>query len=94
MLEGSVWSEVCEGGKTGGDSQSRGREPAHGPQSLWGTEEATPPPGEPLSAAKVTFYLFTNLTIISRVIVQVSHVILDIRGVTEKTNEVSMWMLH
>lgn len=50
--------------------------------------------GEPLSAAKEAIYLFTKLTIISRVIAHVSHVILDVRGVTEKTNEVSMWRLH
>lgn len=94
MLEGSVWSEVCAGGKMGGDSQSHGREPAHRPQSLRGRAEAAPPPGEPLPAARVAIYLFTNLTIISRVIVHVSHVILDVRGVTEKMNEVSMRRLH
>lgn len=49
-----------------------------------GQDRGSATTGEPLPAARVAIYLFTNLTIISRVIVHVSRVILDVRGITEK----------
>ena len=50
----------------------------------------------PFSAVPKVFviYLFINLTIISRMLINVSNAILDVRDITEKMNEVPTGSLH